>query len=411
MPDADVGFGRVSLRRWSKAEFLEYCEKQCLQDSEDLYDRLSDRVKPDHPLLTRAVLVKRVVELAKASGSEFVNTLPTQTTNEFKWLVERVLEREATEKWVNKFGDPPSPLLSVEQHEELLCLVAEEMWVSKTAALSYRLLDTIADNYSEQERMAPQVVRQVRERLVQHALLASLGPLRKEIAFDHDHFRQFFLGQTLARHIAEQRLSDVRKIFRTDYLPEFALDAAAAELRERNLDAGAIIGWISTASASEGTSSFVRENAGAVIIRILELIEAVANVADVIFPVDSLKARTLRGAQFARCYFQATSLNNSVFENCIFEDCEIERVEYEHAPTVVNSSLTRGTKIHSISRLSGTDMSDVYDPEKIKSQLARLGFTLEGPVSAAVAQEEEPGWKPAGRNMDWERLLPGLHER
>jgi hypothetical protein len=121
----------------------------------------------------------------------------------------------------------------------------------------------------------------------------------------------------------------------------------------------------------------------------LELIEAGANVADVIFPADSLKDRNLRGAQFARCYFQATSLNHSVFENCIFEDCEVERFEYEHAPSVVNSTVTRGTKIHSISRLSGTDMSDVYDPEKIKAQLARLGFTLEEPVSEAVAQEED----------------------
>jgi len=31
LPDVDVGFGRVSLRRWSKSEFLEYCEKQHLK--------------------------------------------------------------------------------------------------------------------------------------------------------------------------------------------------------------------------------------------------------------------------------------------------------------------------------------------------------------------------------------------
>jgi len=38
---------------------------------------------------------------------------------------------------------------------------------------------------------------------------------------------------------------------------------------------------------------------------------------------------------------------------------------------------------------SGTDTYDVYDPEKIKAHLAQLGFTLEEPVSAAVAQEED----------------------
>src|SRR5579863_3689103 len=207
LPDVDVGFGRVSLWRWTRSEFLEYCQKQGLQNAEQLYDGLSARVRQDHPLLTRAVLVKRVVELAKASGPGFVSTLTPQTTNEFKWLVERVLEREATEKWINKFGDPPSPLMSVREHEELLSLIAEEMWVSRTAALSDRMLDSIADIYTEQKKMGPQVARQVRERLRQHALLASLGPLRKEIAFDHDHFRQFFLGLQLARHIDEDRKS------------------------------------------------------------------------------------------------------------------------------------------------------------------------------------------------------------
>jgi len=80
-------------------------------------------VKPDHPLLTRAGLGQRVVELAKASGSDFVNTLSPQTTNEFKWLVERVLEREATEKWINKFGDPPSPLADAWSNMRRFCVL------------------------------------------------------------------------------------------------------------------------------------------------------------------------------------------------------------------------------------------------------------------------------------------------
>jgi len=49
------------------------------------------------------------------------------------------------------------------------------MWISKTATLTDRMLDSIADIYTEEKGMAPQVVRQVRERLLQHALLASFG--------------------------------------------------------------------------------------------------------------------------------------------------------------------------------------------------------------------------------------------
>jgi len=111
------------------------------------------------------------------------------------------------------------------------------MWISKTATLTDRMLDSIADIYTRKREWLPKWYDKYASGYCSMRWLASLGPLRKEMAFDHDHFRQFFLGQTLARHIAERRLSDVRKIFRTDYLPEFALDAAVAELRERNLDA------------------------------------------------------------------------------------------------------------------------------------------------------------------------------
>lgn len=389
LPDVDVGFGRVSLRRWTKAEFLEYCQKRGLKDAEELYDRLSARIRSDHPLLTRAVLVRRIVELAKASGSDFVNTLPQQATDSFKWLVERVLEREATEKWINKFGDPPSPLLTVRQHEELLSLIAEEMWVSRSAVLSDRMLESLSDIYTEHKKMGPQVVRQVRERLRQHALLASLGPLRKEVAFDHDHFRHFFLGQQLAQHIIERHISDVRKLFRVDYFPEFALDTAAAELREQRVRAASVIDWLSEASSLEGPSSFVRENAGAGIIRMLEFLEGGVKISDVVFPADSLRARTIKGTVFTRCYFQATSIESAVFDDCVFEDCEFERIEYEQMPKVSNCSWAASSRVHSLSRLTRNDSSDIYDPEKINAELARLGFKLEMPPSVAVEQQED----------------------
>jgi hypothetical protein len=390
LPDVDVGFGRVSIHRWGSSEFLEYCRKRGFAKGAELYDALSTRVQPEHPLLTRAVLVRRIVDLATTSGPEFVKTLSPETSNEFKWLVLKVLEREATEKWINKFGDPPTPLLTVDEHQELLRLVAEEMWISKAAVLPERMIESIAEIYADQKRLAPQAARQVRDRLKHHALLSAVGPARKEIAFDHDHFRQFFLGQQLARHVMGRDISDLRKIFRVDYLPDFALDTTAAELREEKIVVESVLKEIANAAAAEGSAGFVRENAGALLIRLVESTGASGSITDVAFPNDSLKGRRISGVAFARCYFQPTSVDHAELRDCRFEDCDFERLEYEQAPTVEDCSFSGKTRVHALSLLSGGELVDIYDPGRIDATLMRLGFSLPLAAPELAKKHEEP---------------------
>jgi hypothetical protein len=395
LPDVDVGFGRVSLHRWAKPEFLEYCRKRGFEKGDDLYAALSSRVHAEHPLLTRAVLVRRIVDLATTIGPEFVTTLSPETSNEFKWLVEKVLEREANEKWINKFGEPPTALLTITEHEELLSFIAEEMWISKAAVLSERMVESIAEIYTDQRRLSPQAARQVRDRLKHHALLSSVGPGRREIAFDHDHFRQFFLGQQLARHVVGDQISDLRKIFRVDYLPDFALDTTAAELRELGVDAAEIIKRVAEAASAEGLAGFVRENAGALLIRIIEATKAAGSVVDVTFPNDSLKGRHVTGIAFSKCYFHSTSLDHAELRGCRFDDCDFERLEYEQPPTIEDCALTGRTRIHALSQPSGGDFVDIYDPDRINTSMARLGFKLpasptepsEGAVEPQIVDE------------------------
>lgn len=389
LPDVDVGFGRVTLRRWAKPEFLEYCDKRGFDKGEELYDALASRVQPAHPLLTRAVLVRRIVDLAITTGSEFVKTLSPETSNEFKWLVEKVLEREANEKWINKFGEPPTPLLSVAEHEELLRLVAEEMWISKAAVLPERMIESIAEIYADQKRLVPQVARQVRDRLKHHALLFAVGAVRKEIAFDHDHFRQFFLGQQLAQHVKDGHISDIRKILRTDYLPDFALDTAAAELRENRVAVESVLKQIGDAAATEGSVGFMRENAGALLIRLVESTQASGVISDLAFPINSLAGRHVTGIAFIRCYFHPTSVDHAQLRHCTFEDCDFERIEYEQPPVVDECSFTGRTRVHALSQSTGDDVIDIYDPTKIDVVLARLGFTLQIAVSPEAIGKPE----------------------
>ena len=55
-----VGFGKLELTRWGRSQFLTYCNERSLPNAESLYDTAAQRLKPDHSLLTRPVLVSTI---------------------------------------------------------------------------------------------------------------------------------------------------------------------------------------------------------------------------------------------------------------------------------------------------------------------------------------------------------------
>jgi hypothetical protein len=75
LPNVDVSFGRVGLCRWSEEEFTTYATLAGLEDAKQFYDSVCEIVEVGHPLLTRPVLVRRLVELAKGAGNEFISGL------------------------------------------------------------------------------------------------------------------------------------------------------------------------------------------------------------------------------------------------------------------------------------------------------------------------------------------------
>ena len=64
-----VGFGKLELKRWAKPQFMEYCKNRSVVNPEEIYRRVSERLSATHALLTRAVLVKRLVDVAMKSPS------------------------------------------------------------------------------------------------------------------------------------------------------------------------------------------------------------------------------------------------------------------------------------------------------------------------------------------------------
>lgn len=197
--DGSVEYARTRLDRWSQRQFLDYANKRGLIDGEDVYEKVESRMGRNHPLVTRAVLVKRLIEVAKeGAADDLLERLNRDPNDYFHAFVENIVRREAREKWIaqsDRADGPREPLLSTDEHHLLLAEIAMEMWITSRDVLRKDYIETVAELFAEDRDKHPRVVHQVRERISHHALLAVHG---LQYGFDHEDFQGFYLGEAVA---------------------------------------------------------------------------------------------------------------------------------------------------------------------------------------------------------------------
>lgn len=206
---------------------MKYCAKRNLPNSEEIYRGVSERLGESHSLLARPVLVRRLVDIATEDPSldALLSRIHEAGPNFFSVFVRGIIEREAREKWIDRSGerDVGAPLLSVDEHCDLLAALAISMWESRVEFLKRDNLEFVADYYSETREKNAFQAQQIRARIRGHALLIPSHNASNVVEFDHDEFRLFFLGAGLAQQI--RRLDDKAKgevlgTLRRDRLPE-----------------------------------------------------------------------------------------------------------------------------------------------------------------------------------------------
>jgi hypothetical protein len=377
MRTVDVGFGRLSLKRWGPEEFIAYCDRDGIHNSKQLYESLVSIVGDDHPLLTRAVFVRRIADIAKTQGAfDFLHNLNPEVQDTFVPFIDRILDREINEKWLDKQSEISTPLLSLEEHHELLRLLSEEMWLSKRGTLTFEMCESLADIFCETENKSPAISRQVRERLISHALL-TVDSNGSGIRFDHDHFREFFLGEQIGHYVAISGKSDLRKLLRIEAVSPWTLDTAAEFAMRKSPDVQGHLKTVLDVAASEGPSSFVRENAGALSLRFaqnLPIENRPFTIADVTFPPDSLRERTLNSYSFEKCYFRSTKLSQPL-KKVHFVKCEFEHLDLLDSATFEDVRFD-DCVIHGLTLERDSETIDYYDPEIIEAYLMGIGVTF-----------------------------------
>ena len=395
----DVAFSRVSLKRWDRNKFTQYARKRGVDEPDDLFDAVAGRLGETHPVLTRAMLVTRLVDVASDEAGlqridlqGILDRLGQEPQDYFHEFVSSLVEREATVKWLDTSGDPPQSILTTEEHHELLASLAQEMWLSATDDLKMDVVRILVDLFASAKKKTPAVARQIGERIKEHALLVRYGFDRKGLAFDHEDFRLFYFGQALGRILCEYDSGAVRSTIEKAALPASTVTEAANTVRRQGADLGELLSLLQQLADSELPMSFVRENCGALAVAFLDgHADGVYEVQKMSFPGGVLRQRRLRNFTISRSYFHATSLVAAELSNCKFLNCEFERLEVDGSERVSGSSLDDECSVFSVVRVDANDQHALFDPEQIRRELRQAGFEIS---SGAPADVEPPTENP-----------------
>ena len=389
IPDCSVECARTRLRRWSRDQFLAYTRKRGLSDGEQVYDKVENRMGSDHPLLTRAVLVKRLVDVAQEGAAEDLLRRLTRDPNDyFHGFVESIVRREAQEKWIDKSGTPRQPLLSVDEHHLLLAEIAKEMWFTSRDALRKDYVELVAELYATGRNKRPDIIHQVKRRITQHSLIALQGAL---YCFDHEDFQRFYLGEAIAETLVssqDPRL-DLDDYLRKGPLSTLAADSAVNAARRRKADLRMFLAMLQGLVTRAHPTSYVAENAGALAVRLLEVIGngRPVELSAFVFPQDGLKGREFKSVRFRDCQFQSTSLDNARLSECRFVECVMHGLEWSRG-FVADGAVVQGGSVASVS--IDNSGNGIYAPNAVRQAMRGVGFRIEEPSASQGEPLVEP---------------------
>jgi ribosomal protein L25 (general stress protein Ctc) len=393
----DADFSHITIDRWKKPQFIDYATKRGIKSPDEFYDSLLEKLhNENHVLLTRAFLVKSLISYVldrDASINETVAELVNSNKPLFASFVKSIIEREAQIKWIDKSGEPPMPLLSVEQHYDLLSFIAEEMWIQNIDNLSLVMLDGVAEIYSETIRLGTSKSRQVKERIKQHALIVSTGKNSSQYSFDHEEFKNYFLGQAIAKYIIDVNIVNAKSLLQRKQLPEISCDTIVDVLIQRYPDRKVIINSLIVLAEKEMGLTYLKENIGSIVIRIIDdQLNDPLVISNLLFAEDALEGRKLKNIKFNQCIFQATSLKGSTIRDCQFEHCKFETLEVFKNCIFENVGLDNSEVRHIVIGDTGRSL---FEPSLIQRELATHGLLLDiaeietGDVTGKIDEPDE----------------------
>lgn len=391
----NVDFSKIEIKRWDENKFLSYCKIRKINHGKEIYDQVSSRLGKEHSLLTRPVLVRRLVDIAEHNTlTELIDKIKSSGSDFFSVFVKGIIEREANEKWLDRSGEVYSSLLTVEEHVELLSLVSINMWESRIEYLKQDYLDVVADYFCELKRKNPLHTHQIRERIRGHALLVLSNEVNSAVEFDHDEFRQFFLGEGLIRIFSQKNKDSIHEAFsilRRGILPEHTkLTFIRGIKRNSKQECIEVIDKLLKINKLDGQASYTKENCGSLVSGLLNGIDYGSNsINDIYFGVNQLADYSLINIKFIKSFISTNNYTNTKLKNCFFDECNFGKIIINNK-TRFDDVVFNNCNFESLS--IENENIEYWVPDEIKSKLSSLGGKFEEDVSVLdLNEEKEPG--------------------
>jgi len=366
-----VRFEKLQLSRWSREQFISYTSNREL-DGEQLYSTCTRRLGSDHGLLTRAVFVRRLVDLVEANQTEdeILTGIGATGSAFLRAFVERIVEREAQEKWVDRTGDRDlgQPLLSIQQHFELLGEIALQMWELRVDHLTMKNLDFLLEYFLNALGKSSAERESIKSRAKGHALLVPSRTTNGSIEFDHDEFRFFFLGQALGTILVKGDGPQLRNALRYGALSQQTVSSLISAI-VLDGDAFEAFELLMGLYRDDSMATYIPQNISVILIELLaESDLGGVTVSEIEFGPDCFSHRKLSDVRFSSCSFLPVSLENSCLQNVVFEGCHFYQLKLTDTSRIQDVELI-DCKVDAF--LTPEWDAGYWDPEEIEFHLAK----------------------------------------
>ncbi len=376
------------LSPWGKNELFELLNTYTLLKgiATDVYDALLARLREGHPILTRPVLARHLVEVIDGEMREkhdwqmvvadlTTSRDPQEVMSEF---VNLLVRREANYKWLVTSGPTQGrSVLSVQEHFSILKAFAEEMWLSSVEFVKQDYLQDWVELTCSELQKNPSETRDAREKILHHAMLVRDG---EKYGFCHEAFRKFFIGQDIADYIV-QRCMDYRieRILSHDAMDYSIVEQVIYSVSKAKMALGDVLSCLVLVKGGVSKLSPIGQNVGSIVLGYTKLMaaECPITINDLFFSAASARGANIQNLHFSSCTFEHLDLTCiKCFAGATIDHCTVLSMSI----STTKQNCFSGMKISADSlpkslTIVNYDLGHtIYDPVMIEKYLLGVGL-------------------------------------
>ena len=347
------------------------------QEANDEYEQVLSYLNPKehNPLVERPFLFVNIVDCAKKENLKVADYLREggNTDTGLERIINSFLRREV-KKWNSNNLKDKREYLTFEQHEELLSIVAEDMWLSQREYISLDVLEFNLSVLLEEWKVLPNLHPDILKMSKSHALLVADSHGDNFRRFDHEEFKNYFLAKSLERKILQsinsEKYSLLKRLLSVGQLP----DAVALYISQvkASYDKVLFIQKMLEEGRKDFKTTFFQTNIGTLIPYVLDKVKINSNLVigtKIVFSSLVFENKTLENITFVECYFVNVSFAHTCLNNVHFKKCEFTdiRLHENNDCEFMNVTYDNETKIHRVSEYSSDNelLSSEFSPEYV----------------------------------------------